>query len=191
LDKSQKEAKEKMKAYKMSDVRKKVEEFAKKYCMKDPEDSKLWENHVQLVRKFALKLAKIEKADKDVVEISALLHDIGKYKGRKRHNERSYELSKKFLEKINLPEKKKELILKCILKHGSKFSDENNEIEVKVIQSADVLGTFFDEEWQEFSRRTMSKQELLDLFDKSFKKINLASARRIAKPQIEKLNNIK
>ncbi len=167
----------------------KVEEFAKKYCKKDSEDAKLWENHVQLVRKFALKLAEIEKADKDIVEISALLHDIGKDKGRKGHNERSYELSKKFLEKINLPGKKK-LILKCILKHSGNFSKEDNEIEVKVIQSADALGTFFDNEWQKFSRETMPKQELLDLFDKSFKKINLVSAKKIAKPQIEKLKKL-
>tara|TARA_Y100000310_G_C20380441_1_gene667845 strand:+ start:195 stop:728 length:534 start_codon:yes stop_codon:yes gene_type:complete len=172
------------------DLRQKVEEFAKKYCKKYPEDAKLWENHVQLVRKFALKLAEIEKADKVVVEISALLHDIGKDKGRKGHNERSYELSKKFLEKINLPEKKKKLILKCILKHSSKFSNEDNEIEVKVIQSADALGTFFDDEWQKFSRETMPKQELLDLFDKSFKRINLVSARKIAKPQIETLKRL-
>jgi putative nucleotidyltransferase with HDIG domain len=172
------------------DLRLKVEEFAKKYCNKDPEDAKLWENHVQLVRKFALKLARVEEANENVVEISALLHDIGKDKGRKGHNERSYELSKKFLEKLNLPEKTKNLILNCILKHSSKFSDEDNEIEVKVIQSADALGTFFDEEWQKLCRGTMLKQELLDLFDKSFKKINLVSARKIVKPQIEKLKKL-
>ncbi|MFW6383718.1 MAG: HD domain-containing protein, partial [Nanoarchaeota archaeon] len=106
----------------------------------------------------------MEKADKDVVEISALLHGIGKEKGRKGYNERSYELSKKFLEKVDLPEKKKKLILKCTLKHSSKFSQENNVIEVKVIQSADALGTFFDDGGQKFSRETMPKQELLDLF---------------------------
>ena len=172
------------------DLRLKIEEFAKKYYKKNSEEAKLWKNHVQLVRKFALELAKIERADEDIVEISALLHDIGKDKGRKGHNEGSYELSKKFLKKINLPEEKKKLILKCILKHRSKFSDEDNEIEVKVIQSADALGTFFDNELQKFSRETMPKQELLDLFDKSFKKINLASARKIAKPQIEKLKKL-
>ncbi|MGM5481021.1 MAG: HD domain-containing protein [Nanobdellota archaeon] len=172
------------------DLRLKIEEFAKIYCNKNTEDAKLWENHVQLVRKYALKLAVIENADKEVVEISALLHDIGKDKGRKGHNERSCELSKKFLEKINLPEKKKKLILKCILKHSNEFSEEDNEIEVKILQSADALGTFFDDEWQKFSRETMPKQELLDLFDKSFKKINLASARKIAKPQIGKLKKL-
>ncbi len=172
------------------ELKSKVEKFARRYCKKDSEDKKLWENHVQLVKKFALKLAKIEKADKDVVEISALLHDIGKDKGREKHNKRSYELSKKFLEKINLPEKKKNLILKCILKHGSKFSKEDNEIEVKIIQSADVLGALFDEEWQDVSRKTLPKKDLIILLNDSFNKINLESARKIAKPQFIKLKKL-
>ena len=170
------------------DLRLKVEGFAKKYCNK--KSPKLWENHVRLVREFALKLAKIENADKEVVEISALLHDIGKHKGRRGHNKISYQLSKKFLEKVNLSEKKKNLVLKCILKHSTKFSDEDNEIEVKVIQSADALGTFFDEEGQQCCKERMSKNELLNLFDKSFKKINLVSARKIARPQIKKLKKL-
>jgi len=173
----------------MDEIIKKVEEFAEPYCRADPEDPKLWENHVQLVRKYALKLAEIEGADKQVVEIAALLHDIGKDKGRKDHNVRSYELSKKFIETLDLPEQKKKLILKCVLKHSTKYSQEDNEIEVKVVQSADALGTLFDDEWQQYSRETM-KEELLRLYDKSLSKLNLESAREIAKPQIEKLKKM-
>lgn len=172
------------------ELRLKIERFAKRHCKKCKEDSKLWENHVQLVRKFALELAKVEKADEEIVEIAAMLHDVGKDKGRERHNERSYGLSKGFLEKIDIPEKKKHLILKCILKHSSKFSDEDNEIEVKIIQSADGLGILFDEEWQKYSRATIHKEELLNLYEKSLKKINLASARKIAEPQIERLKKL-
>jgi len=162
-----------------------VEHFAKKFCKQDPEDPKLWETHIQLVRKFALQLAEIEGADKEVVEIAALLHDIGKYKGRKEHNVRSYEMSKEFLKDVEIP--KKDLILKCILKHSTKYSSEDNEIEVKVVQCADALATLFDDEWQEFSRQTMEKEVLRGLYDKSLKKINLESARKIAEPQIKKL----
>ncbi len=169
---------------------KEVEKFSRKYCKKDKEDPKLWENHVCLVKKYALKLAKIENADKDVVEIAALLHDIGKYKARKNHHIESYKLSKKFLKDSDLAEKKKKLILKCILKHGSKFSNEDNEIEVKIIQSADALGTLFDNKWQKHSRESMSKKELFKLYDKSMKKINLKSARKIAKPRIDKLKRL-
>ena len=175
----------------MEDFLIKVEKFAKKYYKQDPEDPKLWENHVQLVRKFALKLAEIEKADKQVVEIAALLHDIGKHKGRENHNVISYELAKEFLKELNLDQNKKNLILKCILKHGSKYSSEDNEIEVKIIQSADALGVLFDEEWQKKCRRYLSREEILKKFDKMLnKKINLDSARKIATLQIKKLKRL-
>ncbi len=171
-------------------IKKEVEPFAKKYCSTYHEDQKLWENHVQLVRKYALRLAEIEKCDKFVVEIASLLHDIGKYKGRSGHTERSYELSKKFLKKINILQNQKELILECIRKHDSKHSQQKDKIEVKVVQCADALGTLFDDEWQEHSRRTVDKEILLGLFDKTYHKISLVSARKIAKPQVEKLRKI-
>lgn len=170
------------------EILKNVEDFAKYYCEQDKTDSTLWKDHVRLVRKYAIKLAALEKADKHVVEIAALLHDIGKYKGREDHNVRSYELSKEFLKPLDL--KKKELILKCILKHSSRFSGEENEIEVKVVQSADGLGTLFNEDWQEYSRKTVQKEQLLQIFDKTVNKLNLNSAKKIAAPQVNKLKRM-
>jgi len=166
------------------DILRKVKSFAKGYCDRS-NDKTLWDDHVRLVRKYALKLAKIEKADKQVVEIASLLHDIGKYEGRENHNVRSYELSKPFLEELNIP--KIELTLACILKHNAKFSEEDNEIEVKVLQSADALGVLFDYKWQEHSRKTMPRDRLLRIYDKTISKLNLNSAKEIAAPQIEKL----
>ena len=144
-------------------------------------------NHVQLVRQFALQLAAIEGADPQVVEIAALLHDIGSYKGREQHHIWSYDLSREFLKTTDLPEAVQERILECVLKHRTRFSMEDNRLEVKVVQSADALGTLFDDEWQEHSRRTMSRDTLLQLFEKTLGKINLESAKRIAEPQVAKL----
>jgi HD superfamily phosphodiesterase len=166
---------------------KRVEQFAKEYCSKYSGDPKLWENHVQLVRKYALKLAKIEKCDHFVVEIASLLHDIGKFKGREGHTKRSYELSKKFLREIDISNSRKDLILDCIRKHDNKHSQKENKTEVKVVQCADALGTLFDDEWQERSRKTIDKETLFGLFDKTYGKITLNSAKEIAKPQVEKL----
>lgn len=174
---------------------KKVEQFAKKYCKDEIiksgyEDQKMWANHIQLVRKYALQLAEIEGADKFVAEVAALLHDVGKYQGREGHAERSYELSKEFLKGLDIDNKKVNLILNCIRFHGSKHSAEEHELEVKIIQCADALGTIFDEEWQDRSRKTLDKETLLGLFDKTYNKINLLSAKKIAKPQIEKLRQL-
>lgn len=172
-----------------------VEEFAIRYCKDEIlksgyPDYKLWEDHVQLVRKYALLLAKIEKVNPELLEIAALLHDIGKYKGREDHETRSYELSKGFLAGLPLSEEEKTIILKCILKHSSKYANEGNEIEVKVLQCADALGTLFDEDWQEYSRKTLDKEILLGLYDKTYNKITLESARKLAKPQVDKLRKI-
>lgn len=167
-----------------------VERFAKELCRQYPFDPNLWDVHTQLVRKYALDLAEMEGADKQVVEIAALLHDIGKCKGRADHHLTGYELSRDFLETVDLPEEKKALILKCVLKHRTRFSAEENEIEVKVVQSADVLGTLFDDGWQAHSRNTMSQESLVSLYDKAMRKINLESARSIGAPQLEKLKRL-
>jgi uncharacterized protein len=168
----------------------KVEEFAKKYYNQFPDHTRIWNEHIQPVRKFALKLAEIENADKLVVEIAAILHDIGRYKGREDHHFRGYQLAREFLKDVELSYERKELILKCILKHRSRFSEENNELEVKVVQCADALGTIFDDNWQENSRKLYSKEELLGLYDKAMKKVNLESARKIAKPKIKELKEM-
>jgi len=164
-----------------------VEEFAKKHCDMYKDDPGLYDEHVQLVRKYALILADIEHADKQIVEIAALLHDIGKYLGRDNHAEHSYKLAEEFLKGFPLANEKKKLILKCILKHSGKYSLEDNELEVKIMQCADGLGVIFDEKWQEYTRKTKTSEEILKLFDKFERKINLDSARKIAGPQLAKL----
>lgn len=170
---------------------KEIEEFAKSLCDQDEEDPHLYEDHVQLVRKYAVELAKIEKADIQVCEIAALLHDIGKCKGREPHHITGRNLAERFLESADLPEEKKPLILKCIYKHRSRFSSEDNEIEVKIIQSADCLGTLFNERWQEHCRKVLPRDFLLYFYnEKALKKINLESAKKIAQPQLQKLKEM-
>lgn len=85
---------------------KEIEEFANSLCDQDEEDLHLYEDHVQLVRKYAVELAKIEKADIQVCEIAALLHDIGKCKGRETHHIIGRNLAEPFLESADLPEKR-------------------------------------------------------------------------------------
>jgi putative nucleotidyltransferase with HDIG domain len=166
---------------------KKIEGFAENLCKQYKDDPHLWDTHVRLVRKYALILADIEKADKEVVEIAAILHDIGKCKGKDGHEKTGYELAKDFVGHLDLPKPKKELILKCILKHSSKYANEDNEIEVKVLNSADGLSVISDEKLEQFRKESVPKGELLVLFNKIEKRINLKSARKLAEPQLRKL----
>ncbi|VVB74478.1 HD domain protein [Candidatus Tiddalikarchaeum anstoanum] len=171
---------------------KKAEAFAKEQYNKYTEEP-LWDNHISLVRDFALKLAEAEHADKLVVEVAAILHDIGYSEGKEDHNITSYNLAKEFLKSINLPLDKKELILKCILNHGGKFSDIKDSIEAKIIQSADGLAIIFDDAWKKYENKYLTsdeKDELKFFLSKGISKINLKSAVNMAKNQVDKLNRI-
>ncbi|MDD5190753.1 MAG: HDIG domain-containing protein [Dehalococcoidales bacterium] len=79
-----------------------VEEYAKKLCEQYTQVPGLWA-HTQMVRECALKLAGIEKADPLMVEIAALLHDIGKDNehGRQDHAVRSHDRSEQYLKNID------------------------------------------------------------------------------------------
>lgn len=172
---------------------KETEIFCKSYYDRleaDNENSDYWKNHIGLGRKYALKLAKIEKGDLFIVEIAILLHDIGKIDGRKNHADKSEKIAREFLRKFNIENDKLKLILQCIKKHSSKYAKENNELEVKVIQSADALSVLFDDAWQEYTRKKLEKEEIFFILDKTYDKINLDSAKKIAKPRIKYLKSL-
>lgn len=117
-------------------------------------------------------------------EVAALLHDIGKSKGRKDHHSTGRSLAEEFLKSVDLPEEKKALILKCIFYHRSRFS-EDYEVEVKVIQSADCLGALFNDGWQEHCRETIPKDVLRKFYEEgALQEMALESARKIAQPQL-------
>ena len=169
------------------DLLARVEAFARPYCEGNPEFPGLWANHVRLVRYFAVRLAEVEGVDQLVLEVAAVLHDVGKDRGRAGHHHRSYELSKAFLETTDLPTATQELILECVLKHRTRSAGAHNPLEVRVMQAADMLGTLFDDEWQEYSRRSMSWDELLHQYERVQRKLTLESARAIAAPRIADL----
>lgn len=92
--------------------------------------------HILGARKYALLLAKKYKADKFVVEMAALLHDVGSDAGKK-HAEESGKIAKVFMSKFDIPMDIKEKIISCIEKHsmGSKIGT----IEEQIIQDADGI----------------------------------------------------
>ncbi len=150
----------------------------------------IWITHIQLVRIFALWLAEKERADRLVVEIAALLHDIGKYQGRKDHHIHGHKLAKTFLSNQNTSQEQQHLILKCILKHRTRFYSEDNELEVKIIQWADVLGTLFNENWQEHCRQTLPQDQIQQFYDQASNLISLESAKTLAQQRAQTLSAI-
>jgi putative nucleotidyltransferase with HDIG domain len=105
-------------------------------------DSLNW-YHTQEVRKIAQKLAHLEKADKDIVDVAVLFHDLGKIKtGDLGHAEVSAELARKFLEKENLERRFIEEVIYCIIAHELPWKNQSNlvnTIEAKVVFDADMI----------------------------------------------------
>lgn len=105
----------------------------------------LWAEHVQFVYKYALLIANGKKVDMDVVELSALFHDIAMTDSSldiSKHNEYGSEIADKLLNEYGLPSDKIELVKKCILNHSSKRKEFRTTMEENVLVNADAMAHF-------------------------------------------------
>jgi uncharacterized protein len=95
--------------------------------------------HVDRVAKIATILAEAEKADKELVQTAALLHDIGRAVGEP-HNETGAKLAREILEQsTNYPQERIEIIVKIILLHPIAFRDRLETLEEKIVWDADKI----------------------------------------------------
>jgi len=104
-------------------------------------DSLNWQ-HTLGVREIALKLARLEKADKQIVEVAALFHDIGKDKGDKGHIERGEKITRKYLETKKFPQNFVEEVVYCISVHSLPWENQTLLLttpEAKVLFDADMV----------------------------------------------------
>ncbi len=172
----------------MSELIEQVEEFAKPFCIDNETDPTLWEQHTRLVREYAVKIAKIEGVDEELLEISALLHDIGTAAGRDDHAERGAQWSQAFLEDLGLPQEKIELIVECVRKHGTQWIGTTDKLEVKVIQAADGVALFFDEILLERKQKQLGEEKFLRKIDAWFTKAcTLDSGKKLAETRYKEL----
>jgi uncharacterized protein len=102
-----------------------------------------YEGHFVSMVNWALKLAKMEEIDLELIEIAAWLHDIGSIiYGRKDHHITGAKIAREKLKEFNYDEEKIKLVERCILNHRG--SQENNfeSQEERVIAEADALSNF-------------------------------------------------
>ena len=81
----------------------------------------------------------------DVIELSALLHDIAMTDSkleRSKHNEYGSEIAGELLKKIGLSDDKIEFVKKCILNHSSKRKEYRTTEEEKILVNADAMAHF-------------------------------------------------
>jgi len=135
-----------------------------------------WNEHIKFVYEESIELANKYGADREIVELGALLHDIALVKKvgeRKDHHINGEILAREVLEKYNYPEDKKERVLKCVLHHRSSKNAEN--IEEVCVADADVLAHFDNIPMlfnSAFNRNHLTLNEartwMKDCFDKDF-----------------------
>ncbi|MDN3691643.1 HD domain-containing protein [Chryseobacterium tructae] len=98
--------------------------------------------HIERVWKLAKKIAETEDCDSNVVELSALLHDIADPKFHNGDETIAPRISREFLEKQNVPNETIEKVLFVIenisFKNRSQ-APENPSIELKIVQDADRI----------------------------------------------------
>ena len=115
--------------------------FVKKQLEGDPTGHDWW--HISRVVTAAKKIAKGEKGvDLFIIEMAALLHDVGDYKTQEGGRDRQEELISKFLKKQNVPPTMIEAILEIILNMSfSKNVTGKKSLsrEGQIVQDADRL----------------------------------------------------
>ena len=100
-----------------------------------------WNHHIIPVVKCAKKLAKIYKVNEEIVELAALLHDIGRtdLKKGKDHHITGIPKAEEILKKYNFSEKVIEEVKHCIESHrGSKSIKPKTKI-AEIISNADGM----------------------------------------------------
>jgi predicted metal-dependent HD superfamily phosphohydrolase len=106
----------------------------------------VWKYHLELVAKHCLALAKELKADAEVVELSAYLHDYASLLNKKNapnHHIVGARLAGEILGKLGLPAEKISAVKDCILSHRGSVKMAKRTIEAKILASADAMSHFY------------------------------------------------
>jgi len=131
----------------MSEITEKIKEELIKRCeiYNEKYEYDFWNEHIKYVVKNALELAKKYKADIEIVELGALLHDIAmpsEYGEREQHNVYGAEIAEQLLTQLNYPKERIEHVKNCVLNHRGSKDRPRNTIEEQCVADADVIAHF-------------------------------------------------
>ncbi len=104
-----------------------------------------WRYHVLAVLKHGLAPGKKLKADLEIIELAALLHDyaaITDLKLDKEHHLHGARMAGELLNKTDLPREKIEKIMSCILSHRASKKIKRQSLEAEILASADAMSHF-------------------------------------------------
>ena len=127
----------------IENIKMEVLKINEKFKQQDEENYDFWNNHIKYVVKESLLLAEKYKADKEIVEIGAMLHDIALMSNvgtKADHHVNGAKIAESLLDKYKIDNSKKDRILGCILHHRASKNAEN--VEELCVADADIIAHF-------------------------------------------------
>jgi putative nucleotidyltransferase with HDIG domain len=116
----------------------KVREIVKKECSEWD-----WKYHIIPVVRYSKLLAKKIGGDEELVELAALLHDIGRIRfGGENHNISGIPEAEKILKELNYPQKIIDEIKHCIESHRGSKNIQTKTKTAKIVANADAMAHF-------------------------------------------------
>ena len=171
----------------------KIEKVRK--LVKDKFEENDWKYHMLPVIKYAKELAKAYKVDKEIVELAALLHDIGRadIKHDEDHHITGVPEAEKILREFDYPERIIKEIKHVVASHRASKGPKPKTMIAKIVANADamahfdILPVFF---WWRKSRKEYSFEDTLQWIENKLKKdwqkkITLPEAKKISKNNYE------
>jgi len=133
--------------YSYAKIRKEVYKISKTACFsrKNVFKSETWDFHILPVVELSLELGRKLGADREVLELAALLHDhasVSDLKLYKNHHIHGAREAGEILKKLNFPDEKIKQVQKCIKNHRGSVKSKRTTIEEKILASADAMSHF-------------------------------------------------
>lgn len=132
------------KSYNFKKAKNDISRLVKKSCYSKNNvfTETVWNYHIVPVVKHSLMLGKKLKADLEVLEMAALLHDYAvstDIKFYDKHHLHGARLAHDLLVKYNFPAEKIRQIKDCIINHRGSIKSKRKTVEEKIIASADAM----------------------------------------------------
>lgn len=171
----------------------KIEKIRK--LVRDKFEENDWKYHMLPVVKYAKELAKAYKVDKELVELAALLHDIGRVniKHDEDHHIVGLPEAEKILKKFDYSKEIIKEVKHCVASHRTSKGSKPKTMVAKIVANADamahldILPVFF---WWRKSRKNYTFEETVkwvkNKIEKDWKKkITLPEAKKISRNKYE------
>lgn len=130
--------------YNYKEIRDTVSDKVQQACFSEENqyEASVWKFHILSVVKFSLILGKKLKADLEILELAALLHDYGAVLDEsfaKEHHVHGARLAGEMLSELGYPKERIKRIQDCIYAHRGSVKISRKTVEEEIIASADAM----------------------------------------------------